>query len=131
VTTWSLLSLTRAIFRSAELGFLGFMTVTRMHTPFMHGRLPFESAGDTGLRARACLRQPLSTWLKVAQRRDIVGAIGVGTRANVRSRGISGKAAATGGRALAKAVRSANIVWAWALRCSLSGKFFGIAGKPG
>ena len=66
--TRSELSLTRATLRSAELGFLGFMTVTRRQMPFMHGRLPSDSAGETGLRALRFLRQPRITWLKVAQR---------------------------------------------------------------
>jgi hypothetical protein len=66
VMTLSELNLTLAIFRSAELGFFGFMTVTLRHTPFMHGRFPSDSAGDTGFRARWDLRQPLRTWLKVA-----------------------------------------------------------------
>lgn len=89
-----------------------------MHTPFMHGRFPFDSAGDTGLRARACLRQPLSTWLKVAQRRGIVGAMmGAGTRVSIGSRGerctAEVAAVAAVSRTWAKAVRRANIVRAW------------------
>ena len=76
--TRSELNLTLAILRSAELGFLGFMMPTRRHTPFMQGRFPSDSAGDTGLRARFSLRQPRSTWLKVAQRRPSGAAGSVG-----------------------------------------------------
>jgi hypothetical protein len=79
------LNLTLAIFRSAELGFLGFMMETRTQTPFMHGRFPSDSAGDTGFRAFCGLRHPLRTWLKVAQRRPsgLVGSEGGATKAGI------------------------------------------------
>lgn len=66
VTTLSLLNLTLATFRSAELGFFGFMTVTLRHTPFIHGFPVVDMAGETGLRAGWGLRAPRITWLNVA-----------------------------------------------------------------
>lgn len=67
VTTLSLLKRTLATFRSAELGFLGFMTVTLRHTAFMHGFPDVDMAGETGLRAGCACRAPRITWLKVAR----------------------------------------------------------------
>lgn len=49
---------TRAVLRSPELGFLGFVMPTLMHTPLSAGALIADSAGETACRARCGLRQP-------------------------------------------------------------------------
>ena len=123
--TRSELSLTRAILRSAELGFLGLVMVTRRHTPFMHGRLPSESAGDTGLRARCFLRHPRITWPNVAQRRAS-GATTGASDATVGMRSMLGdimgaaEGAARRGSAR-KAVRRANMADCGVRRCGCCG----------
>lgn len=58
VMTFPVDSRTRAVLRSPELGFLGFVMPTLTHTPLSEGALMAESAGDTAWRARCCLRQP-------------------------------------------------------------------------
>ena len=65
-----LLSRIFAVFRCPELGFLGFVTPTLRQTPFISGRPTIA-----GLRERRffCgLRQPLRTWLRVAEREGVV-----------------------------------------------------------
>jgi hypothetical protein len=68
VTSLPLLSLTRATFLSAELGFFGLTNPTRKQTPFMPGR--FLISGETLLRAGCGFRQPRITWFKVALREE-------------------------------------------------------------
>lgn len=127
--TRSELNLTLAILRSAELGFLGLVTVTRRQTPFMHGRFPSESAGETGFRARCFLRQPLITWLKVAQRRPrglvderrgaMRGVVGARSarRVGAAARGLVSRGSAP------KTVRRANMVRVgWLELCGLVGR---------
>lgn len=53
-------NLTLAVFRSPELGFLGFVIPTFRQTPLSAGALTSRSAGLTGLRARCSVRQPYS-----------------------------------------------------------------------
>lgn len=63
-----LLKRTLATFLSPELGFLGFVTPTRIHTPFIAGQWDLASCGDVGFRARCPTLQPRMTWLYVADR---------------------------------------------------------------
>lgn len=72
-----MLSLTLAVFRSAELGFLGFVIPTLMQTPLSSGALTSRRAGETAFRARWATRQPFETWLYVAN--------GVGVAENWRT----------------------------------------------
>lgn len=69
-----MLSLTLAVFRSAELGFLGFVIPTLMQTPLSSGALTSRRAGETAFRARWATRQPFSLisllkWLLQTERR--------------------------------------------------------------
>lgn len=69
--TLPLLNRTLATLRSPELGFFGFVTPTRRHTPFISGHLVLANCGDVGFRAFCPTLQPRMTWLYVACR-DIV-----------------------------------------------------------
>lgn len=60
VTTFPDDSLTRAVLRSPELGFLGLVMPTLTHTPFMKGHCFSASAGETAWRAFFPFRQPCS-----------------------------------------------------------------------
>jgi hypothetical protein len=65
-----LLSLTLAVFRCPELGFLGFVMPTLRQTPFISGRPTIA-----GLRERRFfwgLRHPLRTWLRVVAQGEVV-----------------------------------------------------------
>ena len=64
--TFPLLSLTFAVLRCPELGFLGFVTPTFRHTPFIAGRFAALRAGETAWRAflgRRLVR--VRSWLRV------------------------------------------------------------------
>ena len=63
-TSFPELNRTLATFLSAELGFFGFVTYTRMHTAFICGRL--TRAGETLPRARCGFRGLRRTCIKVA-----------------------------------------------------------------
>ena len=63
MTTFPLLNLTLAIFRSPELGFLGFVVPTFKHTPFISGL--FASAGDLSFRSPCADLPPRSTCISV------------------------------------------------------------------
>ena len=70
--TFPLLNRTLATFLSPELGFFGFVTPTRRHTPFISGQCEFANCGDVGFRARCPTLQPRMTWLYVADREIVV-----------------------------------------------------------
>lgn len=76
-----LLKRTLATFLSPELGFLGFVTPTRIHTPFIAGQWDLASCGDVGFRARCPTLQPRMTWLYVADRVMLVEKKRVAVRA--------------------------------------------------
>lgn len=61
--TFPVLKRTLAIFRSPELGFLGFVVPTFRHTPFSSGRL--ASCGDRSFRALCCILPWRRTWINV------------------------------------------------------------------
>jgi hypothetical protein len=58
VTTLPVLNRTLATFRSAELGFFGFVVPTLRQTPLSSGAMTSRRAGETAWRARCCFRQP-------------------------------------------------------------------------
>jgi len=72
LTTLPVLRRTLAVFRSAELGFLGFVMPTLRHTPLSSGARAVDIAGDVCLRARCGLRHPLATWLSVASTEGVL-----------------------------------------------------------
>lgn len=109
VTTLSLLKRTRAILRSAELGFFGDMIVTLRHTAFMHGVRDVDMAGETGLRAGCACRAPRMTWLKVAS-----GAAELEKpRARRRGRGNIAAEAGRAGQGAAGWGGGERVVWWW------------------
>lgn len=60
------LSLTFAVLRWPELGFLGLVMPTFRHTPFISGRWAADSAGDTAWRGFLGDRPPaLRIWFSV------------------------------------------------------------------
>lgn len=71
---------TRAVLRSPELGFLGRVMPTLMHTPLRCGSWPSARAGDVAWRALRCLRQPwellVHSW-KRSKRAGVGGGEGV------------------------------------------------------
>lgn len=76
-----LLKRTLATFLSPELGFLGFVTPTLIHTPFIAGQWDLANCGDVGFRARCPTLQPRMTWLYVADRVMLVEKKRVAERA--------------------------------------------------
>ena len=73
VITLPVLNLTRAIFLSPELGFLGFVVPTFRHTPFSSGL--FLSCGDRSFRAFCAILPCRRTCINVhlCARNDGVG----------------------------------------------------------
>jgi hypothetical protein len=63
VITFPVLNRTLAIFLSPELGFLGFVVPTFIHTPFSSGR--FFSCGERSFRAPWVIRPWRRTWINV------------------------------------------------------------------